>query len=152
MLQYQRPFSFFNHAYCLFTWHNVSSTIWLFCRVLRDSECIEMQCCPPKDPLDCNQWEESRLRGELLRRSMRGSNCLWGYPNRWFPGCLYCNDRFGCEKSPLVVWKGIRVRNEYREKTRHLRKLSQEVLGWLKPIHKCCHPLVQHCNLEEDQG
>lgn len=84
MQRYQRPFlfSFFDflfssiNAFCLFTWHNVSSTIWLFCRVLRDSECIEMQCCPPKDPLGCSRLEGSRLRAELLRRSMRGSSCL----------------------------------------------------------------------------
>lgn len=75
-------FSFFEflfssiNAFCLFTWHNVSSTIWLFCRVLRDSECIEMQCCPPKDPLGCSRLEGSRLRAELLRRSMQGSSCL----------------------------------------------------------------------------
>lgn len=114
----------------LFTWHNVSSTIWLFCRVLRDSECIEMQCCPPKDPLGYNQWEESRLREELLRQSMLGSNYPWGCPNRWFLGCWCCSDRCVCGKSPWVAWKGIRVRSEYRERKHHLRKLSREVRGW----------------------
>jgi len=134
----------------LFTWHNVSSTIWLFCHVLRDSVCIEMLCCPPKDPLGYNQWEESRLREELLRRSMLGSNCPWGCPNRWFLGCWCCSDRCVCGKSPWVAWKGIRVRSEYRERKHHLRKLNREVPGSWKPTRRYCRPWDRHCNLEVD--